>query len=150
MSAGVRSEIEIEAPAEAVWATVMNPHRLGEWVTTHRGLGDGTPLRLGEGSCFEQDLNVAGASFRVRWTVTELDEPRLVTWSGDGPAGSTASVRYTLDRRAGATLFGYENSFRLPGGPLGRVAKRTVGDRVARREARRTLRNLKRLVESGS
>ena len=150
MSAGVRSEIEIAAPAEAVWATVMNPYRLGEWVTTHRGLGHGTPPRLGEGSRFEQDLNVAGASFRVRWTVTEFDPPRSVTWSGDGPGGSTASVRYVLDRREGATLFAYENSFQLPGGPLGRIAKHTVGDRVARREARRTLRNLKRLVESGS
>ena len=148
MSAGVRSEIEIEAPAEAVWVTLMNPHRLGEWVTTHRGLGERTPQRLGEGSCFEQDLNIAGASFRVRWTVTELDEPRSVTWSGDGPAGSTASVRYVLEQRQAATLFAYENSFDLPGGPLGRIAKHTVGDRVARREARRTLENLKRLVES--
>jgi carbon monoxide dehydrogenase subunit G len=148
MKAGVRSEVEIEAPAEAVWATVMDPHRLGEWVTTHRGLGDRTPRRLGEGSCFEQDLDVAGARFRVRWTVTELDEPTSVTWSGDGPAGSTAKVRYELDPREGATLFAYENSFDLPGGPLGRIAKHTVGDRVARREARRTLQNLKRLVES--
>ena len=28
----------IAAPPEEVWKTVMDPHRLGEWVTIHRAL----------------------------------------------------------------------------------------------------------------
>ena len=32
---GVTSEIELAAAPDAVWDVVMDPHRLGDWVTTH-------------------------------------------------------------------------------------------------------------------
>jgi carbon monoxide dehydrogenase subunit G len=147
VSRELRTEIEIEAPPEQVWAVVMDPQRLEEWVTTHAGLGDGAPERLGEGDSFEQELKLSGAKFEVRWTVEECDRPRSVAWSGEGPGGSRASVRYTLEPQGEGTLFGYENSFELPGGALGRLAGRTVGDRVSRRESERSLENLKRLLE---
>ena len=39
----VRSSVVIAAPPERVWAVVMDPQRLGEWVTIHRALRDVTP-----------------------------------------------------------------------------------------------------------
>jgi uncharacterized protein YndB with AHSA1/START domain len=147
----VRAEIEIGAPPDRVWDVVMDPHRLSEWVTTHAGLGKGAPERLGQGDCFEQKLKVSGAAFTVRWTVERCERPRDVKWSGDGPGGSRASVRYTLEERGDSgTLFGYENEFELPGGALGRLAGRAVGDRVSRRESERSLENLRRLLENGT
>lgn len=145
----VTSEIELGAPPDEVWDVVMDPHRLGDWVTTHVGVGDDAPTELTEGSSFEQTLKVGGPKFDVTWNVVEADRPRRVVWEGDGPAGSTARVVYELEPAGdGATKFGYENEFELPGGPLGRLAGKAVGAAAARREAERTLANLKKLVES--
>jgi uncharacterized protein YndB with AHSA1/START domain len=145
---GVRAEVELAAPPERVWTIVMDPYRLERWVTTHSDLGDGAPRQLEAGSSFDQELKLGGRRFKVAWTVTDCDRPRSVSWSGEGPAGSRAHVRYTLEALDGErTRFGYENEFELPGGPLGRLAGRAVGDRVARREAERSLASLKALVE---
>jgi uncharacterized protein YndB with AHSA1/START domain len=144
----VTTEIDIAATRERVWDLVMDPHRLEEWVTTHSSLGEGAPESLSEGDSFEQELKLSGAKFTVRWTVEECDAPRSVRWAGEGPGGSRASVRYTLEPLDdGETRFGYHNDFELPGGALGRLAGRAVGDRVTRRESERSLENLKRLLE---
>lgn len=145
---GVVSEIEIAAPPEAVWDVVMNPHRLEDWVTTHDSLGDDAPRELERGSTFKQTLKVGGPKFEVTWKVVEAQRPRRVEWEGDGPAGSSAGVVYELEPSGSdATTFRYENDFKLPGGALGRLAGRTVGASTARREAERSLANLKRLIE---
>jgi uncharacterized protein YndB with AHSA1/START domain len=146
---GVSSEIEIAAPPERVWSVVMDPRRLEEWVTTHDSLVGDAPRELSEGASFKQTLRVGGPKFKVEWTVVEADRPRRVEWEGDGPAGSSARVVYELEPDgATATRFRYDNEFELPGGRLGRLAGRRVGAATARREAERSLANLKRLIES--
>lgn len=143
----MRSEVDLDASPERVWAIVMDPHQLERWVTTHVGLGEGTPDQLEAGSSFEQELKVSGATFTVSWTVTACERPRRVTWRGEGPAGSQARVDYELEPLGGGgTRFTYVNEFELPGGALGRFAGRAVGDRVARRAAERSLANLKALL----
>ena len=144
----VVTETELGASPEAVWEIVMDPHRLGEWVTTHVAVADDAPSELTEGSTFKQTLKVGGPKFDVTWKVVEADRPNRVEWAGDGPAGSSATVVYELQPHGeGATKFTYANEFKLPGGRLGRLAGKTVGAAAARREAERTLANLKRLVE---
>ena len=144
----VSSEIEIAAPPAAVWDVVMDPHRLGDWVTTHVAVGDDAPAELEEGSSFEQKLKVGGPKFDVTWKVVEADRPRRVVWEGDGPAGSSAGVVYELEPSGeDATTFRYRNEFELPGGAVGRLAGRTVGASAAKREAQRSLANLKKLIE---
>jgi uncharacterized protein YndB with AHSA1/START domain len=145
---GVHSAIEIDAPPERVWAVVMNPRRLGDWVTIHRRLGD-VPARLVRGSTFEQTLNLRGAHLHVAWTVVDLDEPRRAVWEGHGPAHSRATIVYEL-RPIGehGTRFEYTNEFKPPGGPLGAVAGRVLVGGLSQREAQRSLQQLKQLVES--
>jgi uncharacterized protein YndB with AHSA1/START domain len=146
----VASEIEIAAPPERVWSVVMDPRRLEEWVTAHNSLNGEAPRELSEGATFKQTLRVGGPKFEVAWTVVEANRPRRVECEGDGPAGSTARVVYELEPEGSAgTRFRYRNEFELPGGPLGRLAGRTVGSATARREAERSLANLKRLLEQG-
>jgi uncharacterized protein YndB with AHSA1/START domain len=147
MSPAVRTSVDIDASPQQVWDVVMDPRRLGSWVTTHEGVAD-VPERLSSGSSFEQRLKLAGTSFDVCWTVSEVDEPRLAEWRGDGPYGSFARVRYVLEPLGDeATHFSYENEFELPAGLLGKAAARLVGAPRARRESRRSLGNLKRLLE---
>jgi uncharacterized protein YndB with AHSA1/START domain len=145
----VSSEIEIDAPPEEVFETVMDPARLGDWVTTHGGIVEEPEGELAEGSTFRQRLRVAGVSFKVRWRVARLDRPKLVEWEGEGPGGSSALIRYTLDPlEGGATRFEYLNEFELPGGKLAQLAGGKIGGGRGRAEAERSLERLKRLLES--
>jgi uncharacterized protein YndB with AHSA1/START domain len=146
MSRDVRAETDLPAPPEEVWEVIMDPHRLGEWVTTHVGLEGEVPDRLERGSSFRQRLNVGGAPFTVSWEVVEAEPPQQVLWRGEGPGGSGAVVEYLLREADGSTRFIYVNRFDLPGGLLGRIASRAVGERIAKRESEKTLENLKRLL----
>ena len=149
--AHVSSTIGIDAPPERVWAIAMDPDRLAEWVTIHRKLGEVSHRPLREGSTVEQAFSLRGAHFKVHWTVTELEEGRRVVWTGDGPVRSRACTTYELAPDGnGGTRFVYENDFSAPGGPLGAVAARALVGGISKREAERTLKRLKSLVESES
>jgi carbon monoxide dehydrogenase subunit G len=146
----VRESVVIAASAERVWDLVMDPRRLEEWVTTHDRLEEPPEGPLASGSSFTQRLKLAGAPFTVRWTVTECTRPRLARWEGEGPGGARARVSYELGEGEEGTRFDYENSFELPGGMLGRVAGKALAAAGSESEARRSLQNLKRVLESGA
>jgi uncharacterized protein YndB with AHSA1/START domain len=148
MSPAVHTSVDIDASPQKVWDVVMDPRRLESWVTTHEKASR-APARLSSGSSFEQTLRLAGKSFDVRWTVVAAKEPRFAEWRGEGPRGSRARIRYHLEPLDGKrTRFGYQNEFELPGGLLGRAAGGLVGSARIRREAARSLTNLKQLLES--
>ena len=144
----VSTATELPARPEEVWDVVMDPARLGDWVTIHRGLDRGGRGTLEKGSSFRQTLQLAGRPFDVTWTVADERRPRAAVWEGKGPVGSSACVRYALDPvPGGGTRFTYENSFELPGGILGRLAGRVVGRPAVKRELERSLGNLRRLLQ---
>src|SRR4051794_26669614 len=92
----ISASIEIEAPRERVWEVLLDPSRLGEWVTIHERVRSAPDGLLEEGSRFEQTVSVSGKSFDVTWTVERLDEPSLAEWKAEGPAGSSARATYRL------------------------------------------------------
>jgi carbon monoxide dehydrogenase subunit G len=144
----VREEIDIAAPPEEVWALVMDPARLGEWVTIHRKLfkhSDGAPA---VGSTMEQGMTLRGAHFKVKWELVTCRAPTHAEWHGKGPARSHAETEYTLkDNGNGGTRFSYRNVFEAPFGPLGAAASKVLVGGLPHKEAVRSLQNLKRLLE---
>jgi carbon monoxide dehydrogenase subunit G len=141
----VERAIDLAAPREQVHALLMDPSRLGEWVTIHERFEE-APDRLEQGSRMTQTLKVAGQRFSVHWTVTEDDRPARVTWEGTGPARTSARVVYDLEEEGDGTRFSYLNEYELPGGAAGRVAGRAVSA-AAGREVERSLERLKGLLE---
>ncbi len=144
----VRATVRLAAPPEEVWRTVLDPARLADWVTIHRKVdqADAGPPR--EGFKMQQTLSLRGASFKVRWTLTAVEEPTLATWEGRGPAHSYARTTYRLASTDGCgTLFDYENEFHAPGGIRGAAAARALVGGISEREAQRTLQRLKQLLE---
>jgi uncharacterized membrane protein len=115
-------------------------------VTIHDHLVGDPPRRLENGSRLTQCLRLAGRRFKVRWTVVENDPCRRVVWEGKGPVASHARVEYGFDANGDSTRFSYLNEYELPGGPLGRLAERTVA-RATTREVDRSLQRLRKLVE---
>jgi carbon monoxide dehydrogenase subunit G len=146
----VHAKIDIQAPVERVWETVMDPHRLKDWVTIHRSIKDVSEQPLRKGSTMDQILHMRGVSFRVRWTLAEVSAPNMAQWEGRGPAHSRARTRYELSAdEDGHTRFDYMNEFTPPGGRLGSVASRVIVGAASEREASSSLSRLKALLERG-
>jgi carbon monoxide dehydrogenase subunit G len=148
MSDPVVTQIDIAAPPEAVWAVVMDPERLHEWVSIHRGLvefSNGTPA---VGATMEQCLALRGAKFKVKWELAQCDAPHLAEWRGKGPARSKAETEYRLEAHDGGTRFHYRNEFKAPLGPLGAVASKALVGGLPEKEAHASLNALKALLEA--
>ncbi len=142
----VERTVEVAAPPERLYEVVMDPSRLEDWVTIHDHLVGEVPARLRKGSELTQCLKLAGRPFKVRWTVAENEPCDRVVWEGRGPVGSHAKVVYGFEENGKGTRFLYRNEYDLPGGPLGRLAGRTVA-RATAREVDGSLQKLKLLVE---
>jgi carbon monoxide dehydrogenase subunit G len=143
----VVTSIDIKAPPEKVWAIAMDPDRLDDWVTIHRGLGDHDGGAARKGFEMQQTLCLRGVNFKVRWELDTCDEPRHAEWKGKGPARSRAETEYRLTAIDGGTRFDYRNEFKAPLGPLGAVASRALVGGVPEREADASLKRLKALAE---
>jgi carbon monoxide dehydrogenase subunit G len=143
----VTATIDIDAPREEVFDTMLDPARLKDWVTIHRKVHDadgGTPR---EGYEMEQTLCLRGVNFKVKWELVRCEEPFHAEWHGRGPARSHAETEYRLAPTGDGTRFAYRNEFRAPLGPLGAVASRAVVGGLPRREADASLERLKALAE---
>ena len=126
----------------------MDPDCLRDWVTIHRAVEAVSSRPLHEGSTMDQVLQLRGVSFRVHWTLVEVDPPTRAEWAGVGPARSRASTRYELTADGdGATQFEYINEFTPPDGRLGTVTSRVIVGAASEREAEESLRRLKALLE---
>ena len=144
----VSATIDLDCPPETVWKLIMDPSRYRDWVTIHRKLGDVDDGPVREGFQVEQRLALRGAPFTVHWTLTKCEAPNLGTWEGKGPAGSYARVTNRLQPNGdGGTHFEYENEFAAPGGAMGRLASRVLVGGMPKREADKSLKALKTLVE---
>jgi carbon monoxide dehydrogenase subunit G len=144
----VRAErtVDIAAPPERVYDVVMDPQRLDDWVTIHDHLEDSPPGKLEKGSKLTQCLKLAGSRFKVRWTVVENSPCKRVVWEGKGPVASHARVIYEFAPKGEGTSFSYTNEYELPGGPLGRIAGRSVS-RLTNKALDGSLQKLKSLIE---
>jgi carbon monoxide dehydrogenase subunit G len=143
----VVASIEIDAPLLDVWDTVMNPGRMGEWVTIVDRIDHVDPGPLKPGFRMGQTLHLRGMPFRVQWTLEELDAPHYARWEGSGPARAKAITENRLSERNGRTYFNYRNEFRTPFGPLGAAASRVIVGGIPEKEANASLQRLRDLLE---
>ena len=143
----LKRDIEIHATPEQVWDVLMDPDHLGDWVTIQEELEEAPSGDLENGSTLVQRCRVAGQRFTLRWTVVQADKPSRAVWEGRGPMGTKATVVYELSQNGGGTQFHYTNEYALPGGVAGRLAGAAVLG-ASGHEANKTLKRLKRLVES--
>ena len=141
-------EIHIDAEPSAVYAKLMDPDCLGQWVTIQDELLKAPDGDLEKGDELVQRCKVAGQKFKLRWTVESADRPHNTVWNGKGPLGSKAKVTYDLAANDGGTDFTYTNEYSLPGGPVGKIAGRAVVG-ASGAEADKTLKRLKELIEKG-
>lgn len=146
----VQVSIDINAAPEVVFDTIMDPKRLGDWVTIHRSVSNISHPPESPGAKMDQVLCMRGVNFKVHWTLVDISRPDEAEWEGRGPALSKARIHYRLSGAPeGPTRFDYTNEFHAPGGPLGAMASRVLVGQASEREARESLNRLKDLVETG-
>jgi len=126
---------------------VMDPARLGDWVTIQRKLlrADEGPPRVG--FTMDQQLHLRGVHLEVHWKLAECKQDERAVWEGRGPAGSRARTEYVLKADDGGTRFDYRNEFRTPLGPIGAIVSRALVGGIPQREANRTLARLRSHIE---
>ncbi len=144
----VTASILLAAPPGEVWKTVMDPTRLGEWVTIHRKLvhADDGPPRVGY--TMDQQIHLRGVSLVVHWTLVECRPGERAVWEGRGPARGRAHSEYILKAEDGGTRFDYRNDFRPPLGPVGALVSRALVGGMPEREATRTLQRLRAYLQA--
>jgi uncharacterized protein YndB with AHSA1/START domain len=143
----VTASTQIAASPQKVWETVMDPEKLGEWVTIHRRLlhADSPPAKVGYK--MDQQVHLRGVSLRVHWTLVECVPAQRAVWEGRGPARSRAHTEYLLRPEGNGTRFDYRNEFRAPLGSLGAIVSRALARGMPEREAKRTLTRLRAYLE---
>jgi uncharacterized protein YndB with AHSA1/START domain len=146
----VTASIHIAVAPEDVWKMVMDPDRLGDWVTIHRGLrhADDGPPRVGYE--MDQRIQMRGVGLEVHWKLVDCRAHERAVWEGRGPARSRARTEYILNAEGGGTRFDYRNEFHPPLGPVGAIVSRALVGGMPEREARRTLDRLRAHLEKKS
>jgi len=107
----VVASIHIQAPASRVWDLVMDPARLGDWVSIHRKLIRADDGRVQAGYRMDQQIHIRGVSVDVHWTLVKCEPAQLAVWEGRGPARSRARTEYVLREDGDGTQFDYRNEF---------------------------------------
>jgi uncharacterized protein YndB with AHSA1/START domain len=143
----VTARIEIAAPQQVVWDVAMDPASTRRWVSIVRDVGPWDEGPLVEGFRMDQRLHLRGVTFKVEWTLHEMDAPHFARWEGRGPARSRAVIEDRLTPSEGGTTFDYSNEFHTPFGPMGAIAAKAVMGGIPHHEATASLLALKRLVE---
>jgi uncharacterized protein YndB with AHSA1/START domain len=141
------SSIEIVRPPEEVFAYATDPSRFAEWQDDVVGVRIQGGRPLGVGSRFTTTRRIGRVEFRSTQEITDLSRPRSWAASGvDGPLRANASI--TVEPLDGGTRSRVRFTLDFRGRGVGRLLVPDVVSRLARRQAPRSYRNLKRRLEA--
>jgi uncharacterized protein YndB with AHSA1/START domain len=107
----INAEARIEAPAEKVWAQLMDWPAYGEWNATHTSFPQGGPAALEVGGTFQENMKLMGFPAEVEWTISELEPARVFAIKGKGPMAVNVATRYTLTPEGDATKVRIDGEF---------------------------------------
>lgn len=144
-------ETEIAAPAARVWELLEDVRRLPEFSPSTESVVGAPPRLTAVGQTYTQVGTLLGKRMESQWRVTALEPGRRLSSEGSPGLGvhyTITQIIESLDERR--TRLRVELDYRLPGGPLGRVAGKAGVEALAARNVEAVLAGLKRVLESGS
>lgn len=109
--AEVTAESRIEASAAKLWSQLTDWDAYGQWSMTHTNFPKGGPETLAIGSTFAENMKMMGFPAEILWTVSELEEERVIAITGKGPMGVAVLTRYTLIPDGEATTVRIDGEF---------------------------------------
>ncbi|MGH2428449.1 MAG: SRPBCC family protein [Candidatus Limnocylindria bacterium] len=145
--ARVRSQIDLAASPEAVFALLTDLDRLPEWATIVVDSREASTRPLTLGCTFRQTVRVMGQELDTEWQVTELEPGRRLAYEASAALGGRLVMTQTITPRAAGSSVQLEADYDLPGGFLGDLLDLAVVEAKNEREAERSLQNLKELLD---
>jgi uncharacterized membrane protein len=142
----VRRSVEIDRPTSAVWAVLEDVRRLPD--ISPSTVEVVAPDRLERsGQTFTQTVTLGGKRFTSEWEVLEIDPGRRLVIQGSVLPGTryrmTESIDALGDDRSRLTL---TMAYKLPFGPLGKLAGKLGAEKRAIDEAEQVLVGVARLA----
>jgi uncharacterized membrane protein len=143
------SSVTVARPIDEVWDVWSDVRILPQLSPSTVEVRD-APERLTEvGQGFLQIVQAAGKCFESTWTVIDIvDEDHLTIEGSVGRGPRTQLPARVEDLGGDRTRLTLEVEYKLPFGPLGRLASRLGIERLARRESDEVLQNLAALLEA--
>ena len=137
-------QVTIEAPREAVWATLADIGSVSQWnpVVTHSVETSDEGREAGIGSARQCDL--PGSIGAIEEVVTGWDELTSMEYEVSG----AKMIRFDLESTGDATRVTMRSEFSMILGPVGALMAATMGRRMMGQNMDRTLDGLKAHVES--
>lgn len=141
--------VEVDRPIAHVWDVWTDVRILPRLSSSTTEVLD-APDRLTEvGQTFRQVVRAVGRCFDVTWTVTSIAEADHLTIEGNVGMGVSQQLTERVESLSPArTRLTIEVAYRLPFGPLGRLASRLGVEHLARRETTEILDRLAAVIES--
>jgi uncharacterized protein YndB with AHSA1/START domain len=143
MSVVVQRSIDIDAPAEAVWAVISDVERWPEWTASMSSVRRSRtgPLAVGEKVVVRQPRLP-----RLTYTVTRVDDGRSFTWEAGNAASRGVGEHVLTPRVSGGCTATLRLTQRGPVAPLVGV----LLDGITRRYLRMEAEGLKSRSEGGT
>ncbi len=144
----VSRQVTIEAPREAVWATLADIGSVSQWnpVVTHSVETSDEGREAGIGSARHCDL--PGSMGAIEEVVTDWDELTSMEYEVSGAKMMRSMrARFDLENAGDATRVTMTSEFSMILGPIGALMAATMGRRMMGQNMDRTLGGLKAHVE---
>ncbi len=144
--ATIHKSIDIDAPAERVFAMLTDPRRLPEYAP---GLISVENIRQTEqhiGDSFRATYSVLGLHFPMTFTATEYEQPTKLTTRFEG--GMKGTWTWLLEPRGTSTHLTTTMEYEMAGGALGKAMNAVLVERMNEKNAERLLENLKLVSEA--
>lgn len=138
----------IDASPQAVWAILEDVRRMPELSPSTESV-DAPPRLAAVGDRFDQTVRVGGRRLTSAWTVTAIDPGRCLAITGKVAPGTSYDLVERIEPEGRGTRLTLTMRWRLPFGPLGRLAGRLGVERRALSEATDVLDGVRRLAEAG-
>lgn len=147
----VTRSTDIAATAEAVWDVLKDVSLLPDLSDSTTSVVVGGPLSA-VGQEFEQTVRLGGRTFTSTWSVIELEPTQRLVIEGSVAPGTRYRMTEELeplepDGDGESTRLSLTMDYRLPFGPLGRLAGRLGVERRAVTEAEQVLDGVRRAAE---
>lgn len=137
-----------EAPIDRVFEVSVDPLRIPEWAPSVFEVKDATPGPMTIGSTYTAVTKVLGRRLEIRYQITEIEPPRLLTAVGTAPNGGRALLRTRLSPAASGTDAELDVEYDLPIGFLGEIADKVFVSQAMERDLRHGVENFRSLVEA--
>lgn len=143
----IERSMEIRRPPDEVFEVLRDASSLARWVTILVETRDAPRQPIEPGDSFEQTVRILGAQLDSRWKVDGIRAPSEIRYEATVVVELPVSMVQRVRSSEGGSTVDLEVDYELPGGLVGDVLDRAFVKRRTQRDADRSLRRLKHLLE---